>query len=88
MLLPIADKDRLTALLSAKGIRSAPDAEFKVLPWCRVYYLHWQGDGGPYEACMFTSRHLPVLLCNGCNIPVSIEDLAAFGMIEEKEDDT
>ena len=43
MLLAIADEAKMKALLSAKGFQPAPNARFKALPRCRVYYLFWRG---------------------------------------------
>lgn len=87
MLLAIADENKMKALLSAKGFQPAPNARFKALPRCRVYYLFWRGHAERFAACLFTSLHLPVLTVNGRMIPVTVRDLAELDMIEAKGDD-
>lgn len=84
MPLVIANKEKMTALLKAKGIQPSEDAVFEELPRCHVCYLRWKGKTGPCEACLYTSQWQPVLTFIGRRIAVSAGELAHFGMLEKE----
>ena len=88
MLLPTADKAKMTALLLTKGVRAPEDAVFEELPRCRAYKLRWRGKAGECTASLFTSSGQPTLTFVGRSIPVSLGDLYALDMVEEREEPT
>ena len=82
MIFPNSSPSGMTALLAAHGVEVKGTVDFTSVH-CSSF-LRWKHDGKRHSAYLVVACGHPYLSADGHPIPITTDELLAFGLVQEK----